>query len=181
MKKFIPLLLTAAVILALNISEKNQPQNRLLISGVSVERGAEEPLSFTVSIIDAQSEELGYVYKCVEADGLYQALERLSQTEGKPALLSLCRYLLLSEELSKSETEALVGSFVADGSVNPKLAVFGAGEGVTEFLAENQIDDQKILSLSKNLKMLPEIVNGGGNTDTLILEDGALRVVENTF
>ena len=178
MKKYLPLLLIAVVLIALNVSEKNQPQNNLLISGIAVEEGEDAKFKFTLSIMEGEEEDLKYTFKTCEADSVTQAVKKISDTEGKREAFSMCRWLIFSQQVKADTQDEILQQFIDNREVTPKLLIFESDAQVIEYLSENEVDTQKIIALAKEeAQTLPDYVNDGKINNTLVMEPEGIKVI----
>lgn len=161
MKKYFPLLMIALIIFALNVSEENQISKKLLISAVMVEPAEGENYNFTFAVLENQQEEVKTSYKTVRTKTFAQAVEYMEKTQGRQAVISTCRCLILSDNLSVSEEQNFINAFADNCSAVPKLSVIGCTEKAARLVLKNQPDIQRILSLSEKPQTLPAAVNFG--------------------
>lgn len=182
MKKIIPFVIIAAMMLALNVSERNQPQDKLYISGISVEAFDGDLYSFCISTIEVGDEEdsLKYVYLYTEAASIADALKKIDKIDGRKAVMTMCKYLVLSDGLTVTQFRDILDAFLNDIDITPKLAVFRATGEISQYLSDNQVDTQDILQISQDIQTLPDVINTGKIYNLFVIERGRLVCIKDS-
>lgn len=180
MRKIIPFVIIVAMMLALSVSERNQPQDKLFISGISVEPFDGNLYSFCISTIEVGEDEgsLKYVYLYTEASSVADALKNVDKTDGRKAVMTMCKYLVLSDGLTITQFREILDAFLNDIDISPKLAVFRATGDVSKYLSDNQLDTRDILQISQDIQTLPDVINTGKLYNLFVVERDKLVCIQ---